>query len=78
MDMQMPIMDGLEATRRIRLGEGGVNHTHCPIIAMTANAMEDDEAKCLEVGMDAYISKPINVTKLEKTLLEYGLIKLSK
>jgi len=63
MDVQMPVFDGLEATRLIREGE---KHTgkHVPIIAMTARAMEGDEQKCLQSGMDAYISKPIDPAKV--------------
>ncbi|MFT7693226.1 MAG: two-component system sensor histidine kinase/response regulator, partial [Candidatus Latescibacterota bacterium] len=57
MDMQMPIMGGLEATVIIRKSEA--IGTHLPIVALTANAMKADEEKCLQAGMDAFISKPI-------------------
>lgn len=67
MDMMMPVMDGLEATRRYRALEKG---PRIPFIAMTVNAMRGDREKCLEAGMDGYVSKPINTAKLRKLLLQ--------
>lgn len=67
MDMQMPILDGLDATRRIRLEEGATG-SHLPIIALTANAMKGDEVVCLEAGMDAYLTKPIDLDRLSAVL----------
>jgi two-component system, sensor histidine kinase and response regulator len=65
MDIQMPIMNGYEATRLIReLPQGKT----IPIVAMTAHAMKGDEEKCLEAGMDGYISKPVNQDRLFHTL----------
>ncbi len=66
MDMQMPGMDGLEATRRIREAEAGSEHT--PIIAMTANAMKGDREACLRAGMDAFIAKPIDISAFLRVL----------
>ncbi|MGJ8676377.1 MAG: response regulator [Akkermansiaceae bacterium] len=71
MDMQMPVMDGLEASRRIRLGEAGKTYSKIPIIAMTANAQPEDKKRCFEAGMDQYLSKPINAAALEATLKLY-------
>jgi signal transduction histidine kinase/CheY-like chemotaxis protein len=70
MDIQMPEMDGYEATRVIRQAEN--NSHHLPIIAMTANAMKGDREKCLEAGMNDYLSKPVN-PKLLKEKLEMWL-----
>jgi PAS domain S-box-containing protein len=65
MDMQMPGMDGISATREIRASEGSGKRV--PIIAMTANAMAEDQRRCLEAGMDDYVSKPIAPDKLRAT-----------
>ena len=65
MDVQMPAMDGFEATRRIRTLERGTGTgSHIPIIALTAHAMKDYRSKCLESGMDDYITKPIQLNEL--------------
>ena len=67
MDVQMPVMDGFEATRIIRKQEEGTG-THVPIVAMTAHAMKGDREKCLESGMDGYVSKPIDPKDLFETI----------
>lgn len=71
MDCQMPEMDGLEASRRIRSGEAGDHCTEIPIIALTANAMKGDREKCISAGMNDYLSKPIDEDLLIKTLYKY-------
>lgn len=70
MDVQMPLMDGLEATRRLRAGEAGEEVKDVKIIALTANALSGDEERCLESGMNAYISKPIKKKTLKRTILK--------
>ncbi|NTV69169.1 MAG: response regulator [Azonexaceae bacterium] len=64
MDMQMPVMDGLEATRLIRKHEQEHGKKRLPIIAMTANAMQGDREICVAAGMDEYVSKPIRADEL--------------
>jgi two-component system sensor histidine kinase/response regulator len=66
MDIQMPEIDGFEATARIRAGEAAGEHL--PIIAMTASAMEGDRERCLQAGMDDYISKPLRPDELDAVL----------
>jgi CheY-like chemotaxis protein len=73
MDIQMPEMDGYEATRIIRKLEKQEKkmkgkEIHTPIIAMTANAMKEDEERSLKVGMDAHLSKPFNSEKFFKII----------
>jgi CheY-like chemotaxis protein len=67
MDQQMPQMDGLEATRTIRSSDKILN-PEVPIIAMTANALKGDKEKCIEAGMNDYLSKPINAEKLKQKI----------
>ncbi len=71
MDIQMPVMDGLEAARRIREQEAEAGTVRTPIIAMTANAMSGDREKSLEAGMNAHITKPIDLQELEKTIVQW-------
>ena len=68
MDCQMPVMDGYEATRRIRDPQIGVIDSKVPIVAMTANAMKADREKCLAAGMDDHIAKPVDPSRLEQAL----------
>ena len=65
MDVQMPVMDGLEATRIIRRN---VDATQLPIIAMTAHAMEAERLLCLEAGMNDHLTKPVDPKNLTRTL----------
>ncbi len=68
MDMQLPVVDGLEATRQIRTLPG---YRQVPIIAMTANAFAEDKLRCMEAGMDDFLTKPIDPIVLFPTLLRW-------
>jgi two-component system sensor histidine kinase/response regulator len=72
MDLQMPVMDGMTATRKIREWE---TTGHLPIIALTANAMTGDRELCEAAGMDGYLTKPIEVERLRNVLSKFGLEK---
>jgi signal transduction histidine kinase/AmiR/NasT family two-component response regulator len=68
MDCNMPELDGMEATRRIRAGAAGVRDVHVTVIALTANAMDGDREKCLAAGMDDFLSKPVSVQALRQAI----------
>ena len=67
MDVMMPVMDGLEATKAIRMLERE-DAKKIPIIAMTANAFEEDRKACLEAGMNEHIGKPIDIPQLKRVI----------
>jgi CheY-like chemotaxis protein len=69
MDVQMPEMDGLEATAAIRAAEQGTDR-RLPIVALTADAMTGDRERCLEAGMDGYVTKPVQSPQLLQALAE--------
>jgi len=71
MDCQMPVLDGLEATRRIRAGEAGARNATLPVVALTAHALAADRAHCLAAGMDEYLSKPVHIDQLAALLRKY-------
>ncbi|NOX35151.1 MAG: response regulator [Deltaproteobacteria bacterium] len=71
MDCQMPQMDGFEATGEIRNPNSGVLNHKVPIIAMTANAMKGDQARCLKAGMDDYLPKPVKPLQLSKMIQKW-------
>ncbi|WP_051311661.1 response regulator [Zooshikella ganghwensis] len=75
MDCQMPIMDGFTATSRIRGDSANLNH-HTPILALTANTIQEEQDKCFSAGMSGFISKPVTLKQLQSALSQY--VKASK
>ena len=71
MDVQMPVMGGLEATEKIRSWEAEHGQPHTTIVALTANAFEEDRQKCLAAGMDDFLVKPLDLQKLQGTLIRW-------
>jgi signal transduction histidine kinase/CheY-like chemotaxis protein len=71
MDVQLPVLNGYDATRRIRQWEREQQRPRLPIIALTANVFEDDRRRCLESGMDDYLSKPVKLNELFKVLARW-------
>ncbi len=69
MDCQILEMDGFEAKRRLLASEG--SDTHIPVIAMTGNAMSSDRARCLDAGMDGYVSEPVTMVRLSTVLAKW-------
>ncbi|MBB23850.1 MAG: hypothetical protein CMN04_13350 [Roseibacillus sp.] len=74
MDMNMPELDGVGATRLVRAGEGGGETATIPIIAMTANVFEADREACLSAGMNGYLPKPLRPADVEYALQEMGMV----
>lgn len=74
MDMQMPVMDGLEATKRIRHDRDFIKYKNTPIIAMTANVLPEDQARCLAAGMNGYVTKPIDREVIKRYLTTHQVI----
>ena len=72
MDLQMPVMDGLDATRRLRQREAAAGSPRVPVVAMTARAMDEDRDRCLAAGMDGYLSKPLDQRALFDVLAQIG------
>ena len=71
MDVQMPEMDGLAATRAIRKPGSGVRNRSVPIVALTGDAMKADRARCLEAGMNGWLAKPVEKDRLLATILRF-------
>jgi len=68
MDVQMPVLDGLAATAQIRLWEADHGQPRVTIVALTANAFEEDRKQCMDSGMDDFLAKPLDINQLRSTL----------
>jgi osomolarity two-component system sensor histidine kinase NIK1 len=76
MDIMMPLMDGLEATVKIRELESEMNvDSRTPIIALTANTMDNDREKCISYGMDEFMAKPFDIEKLKQIFQDLEIVK---
>ena len=73
MDWQMPDMDGLEATRHLRNGEAGELSRDVPVVGLTANAFPQDRQQCLQAGMNAILTKPVNRQQLLRELAQWAV-----
>ena len=76
MDISMPEMNGLDATRAIRSREKAMSLTATPIIAITAHSLSGDAERCIDAGMDQHLAKPLSVKQLENTLQDWGVFRL--
>jgi osomolarity two-component system sensor histidine kinase NIK1 len=75
MDIMMPVMDGLEATFQIRKYEKEMdNNRHTPVIAITANTLDNDRDKCIATGMDEYMAKPFDMNRLNEIFKELNIL----
>ncbi len=70
MDIEMPILNGIEATEKIRRGETGDHNVYLPIIAMTAHAISEVRERCMKAGMNGYITKPVDITRMQTNIME--------
>jgi CheY-like chemotaxis protein len=77
MDVHMPGSDGIDATRCIRAIEAEGVASHTPIIALTANALEEDRAACIDAGMDGFLTKPLDRDRLAAALATAGTAPLA-
>ncbi|HEY0943394.1 MAG TPA: PAS domain-containing protein [Steroidobacter sp.] len=73
MDLQMPVMDGITASQRIRERETGDGRPNVPIVALTANAMASQLERCMDAGMNAFLTKPLEIPRLHEVLTRFGL-----
>jgi len=78
LDLEMPVMDGLEAAERIRRGEGGMKNANIPIVALTAHAVGDYRDRCRDAGIDFFLAKPFSFSDLGGLLADLGKVQRKK